>query len=252
MPFAFHSSSSSRRSWFSVGLGCVLVLWCLSTGTRPVCAGNLVANGSFDAPGFDHASQAGKYRYLNDAGDTSISSWTISRLQQVGERVYWYHASLYNTFSGEYALALTDAGRAQTQVAAQPGQVYELQFVSVYDLNNPLGNFALRVSLGDAQTTLLPADTTDTGISVGNQNWRRYRARLRPATGGRLTLAILNIPDGFATPDGGIAIDDVSLTNAVPEPDAVTLLALALATALLYRHTRRPESLRLVLPVKSR
>jgi len=203
--------------WWLLGVG----VW---VGSSTVEGGTLVSNGGFESPGFDFAGGGGPYRYLSDAGDPSIAGWTTTRSQSVGERVYWYHSTLYGTFAGDYGLALTDAGRAQTQVQVMAGRWYELRLHAVYDLNNPQGAFALRLTRGDDSTTLLPADASDTGVPEGNQTWRQYRALLRPSTSGLVALSIENVAEGFGTTDGGIAIDEVSLTAVVPEPAGLVLV----------------------------
>ena len=191
-------------------------------------AANLVSNGSFENPGFTHTGSTDNFRYLSDGGDTSITDWIITRLQTAGEKVYWFHSSRSPTFDGEYALALTDGGKASAFVTVQAGQSYELTFLSYRDLSPPVSNFALTVSVGTFSATLLPSDAIDTGISVGNQNWLRYQLVVNPSSSGTIPISILNIPDGITTFDGGVAIDAVSL-SPVPEPATWLLLIAGIA-----------------------
>jgi hypothetical protein len=185
----------------------------------PAAAANLVANGSFEVPGFQPGCSgsvgcASNFQYLSD-GDTRIAGWTITRTQAVGESPYWFHASRFVVFEGNFALALTDGSRASTNVAVEAAQLYHLSFVADRDLHPPVSNFALSVSLGTSETTVEPASATDTGVRVDDQqNWLRYDVFLRASGTGDLPLSIENLPDGITTFDGGVMIDAVELERA--------------------------------------
>lgn len=78
------------------------VLFCAAT----LAQANLVSSFSFEDPGFTHHDWNDNFRYLCDAGDTSITGWTVERLQTVAEPAHWYHSSRYPTCDGEYTLTL--------------------------------------------------------------------------------------------------------------------------------------------------
>ncbi|MCY3017205.1 MAG: hypothetical protein NT171_21250 [Planctomycetota bacterium] len=202
-------------------------------------ATGIVLNGSFESPGFFHSNNNNNYRYLSDTGDVSIAGWTIARTQVVGEKVYWYHSTRYPTFEGEYGLALTDGGRASAFVSLDAHQRYLLHFYSVRDMNPAVGDFGLRVSVGSASETLFPFNATDTGVPGGNgQNWLKYEFAFTSAIAGIRPIEFLNVPDGIASSDGGLALDAVSIM-AVPEPGGCVAVLIAGAIVSASRLSKR-------------
>jgi hypothetical protein len=92
------------------------------------------------------------------------------------------------------------------------GEQYRVSFVAFRDLSPPVSDFALTVSLGTSQTTVLPESATDTGVSVdGTQDWLRYDVVLHPSTTDTVSLAIDNLPDEITSADGGVEIDGVEV-----------------------------------------
>src|SRR5690349_19802517 len=73
-------------------------------------AANLVSNPSLETPGFRPGCSGtgctSNFQYLSD-GDTRIAGWTITRTETIGEAPYWFHASRFPVFEGDFALALT-------------------------------------------------------------------------------------------------------------------------------------------------
>ncbi len=208
--------ATTQTGRMMVGCGLSVVV---AFAAVPAAATNLVSNPSFETPGFTPGCSgkvgcASNFQYLSD-GDTRIAGWTITRTQAVGEAPYWFHASRYAVFEGNFALALTDGSRASTNVAVEAAQLYHLSFVADRDLNPPVSDFALSVSLGTSESTVVPASATDTGVRVDDhQNWLRYDVFLRASETGTLPLSIENVPDGITSPDGGISIDAVELERS--------------------------------------
>jgi Protein of unknown function (DUF642) len=197
--------------------GGLMAMAFLLAAASPVAA-NLISNGSFEMPGFEPGCSgrtcATNYQYLDD-GDTRIAGWTVTRTQSVGERPYWYHVLRYPVFAGSFAVVLTDGSRVSTSVTVEAGQRYRVTFVAFRDLNPPISNFALSVSLGASQVTVEPASATDTGVPVDDtQNWLRYEVVLQASTTNAVSLAIENLPDGITSADGGVGLDAVEVERA--------------------------------------
>ena len=181
--------------------GCAAV-FLISTGL--VSAGNLIQN-----PGFETGT---------------FSGWTVSGAGTLGSD---YGISTNIPHSGTYSAwfgtpsGITYISQTFTTV---PGEFYDVSFwvANQHQGPNPVNEFI--VMWGSAT----PLDL----VNSGNANWQ-HAGGMIAASGTTTTLEF-----GFMNVPGWFALDDVSVTQAVPEPGAILLAGGGLGCLLLLRIRR--------------
>ena len=213
-----------------VALGAVVTL--ALVGARPSQAqfGNLILNG-----GFESTAITGNFVTRN-AGNTSLTSWTIggNSIDQI--RGYWTP----NSGAQSIDLSGSNAGIISQTVflQANPNWTYALDF---WMAGNPQGGSttkSLGVFFNDGTNDVFSdvATFSTVGKSRTNMGWELRHFEFTPATSGFYTLRFASNNAG----NFGPAMDDVTLQVIIPEPGSIGLMAAGLLPmGLLLRRRRK-------------
>jgi hypothetical protein len=216
-----------KTNQFSFGAAITFTTFLLTLALSPAHAA-LVANGSFESPGF---ASPPNYRYLAN-GSTAITGWTVSD-DGIGEQPYWYDSSRYSVSDGNYAVALNQGSGLHSAVSLAAGTLYHVQLDFQNTISDGAGHFTpnpLQIIIGSISTTINPN---------ADLNWYTHGFDFTASTTD--ASAILEILNNSPVGDfRGYNVDAVSLT-IVPEPSTYLagVLLLLLLGAGAARRLRR-------------
>lgn len=183
--------------------------------TAPARA-ELIVNGGFEAPDIGTAP----FTAPIGVGSTLIPGWSV-----VLGNVEVVSNAFSAAFEGDQWLDLIGVapGAAQQTFATTPGETYLLSFAYA---NNPNASFAsARVDvLGDAAAPpVLTANVTATGSTFAQM---QYTVLSQPFVANSATTTLRFTSTGSSEPFSGLALDAVSVQQAIPEPSAFVLFGL--------------------------
>ncbi len=214
-----------RNNFVRVGLQTWLVFLAVAGGAAvpPAMAQNtnLLANGSFEQPGFQFVPQ--NFRYLTGGDATLLSGWRLVH-DALGEPSYAYHSSRYLTFDEGFAVALNDGdvleqGPITIPASIPPGSLARISFYTSAPLTS------LRADLGTVSRTFnLATDGSPTTIPApGGGTWAQYTVEfnLPNPVPGDFTLRLTNLQASatFDTiPLDGVALESCLFVRTQPTP----------------------------------
>ncbi len=200
---------------------------------------NLVTNGSFE----EGASFNGGFLEV-PAGGSSITSWTV------GGGGVDYIGSYWDAQDQDRSIDLNRLtfGSLFQDIATTAGTKYEISFwmSGNPDINAPsVPTYALRATLidvvngGSTILTTQDASYTNGSHSHGNMMWTKFTFDFTATS----ALTRLNF-EGIAPPGAyGAALDNVSMTEVVPEPFTMMLMGGAAVGAFAKVRRRRSAKL---------
>jgi hypothetical protein len=207
--------------WFLVALPVAMApFFCVNV----YAAGNLLINGGFEDP--PNAPPGGFVTYF---GGESIPGWLVG-----GESIDVHNTEHTQAHSGNQSLDLSGVnlpGSIQQEVGVTMGKKYLLDVWYCAHVYHPYdGNAFAEIRWSDSLV-----DTLSLPPSVDNQsmNWTNAQYLLT-ASSALESLAFISL-----SPNGGIIVDDLSLT-LVPEPSTcvLPLLTALFASGLSVRNWR--------------
>jgi hypothetical protein len=189
---------------------------------------NLLSNGSFEAPVIPAASFV-EYGAAPGVPPPAAFVWTIpvNNVDVVSNGVFGWTGTAFDGNQWVDLVGNGSTGAISQTFATSPGQIYDLSFAYA---NNPFfGTSQLdtaEITVKDGALTLLDQIVTHITATTSNFDWTLFDMKFL-ATGTSANLTFNEIIGGH---NGGIFLDDVSVTavTAVPEPASLTLLGTAL------------------------
>jgi choice-of-anchor C domain-containing protein len=208
-------------------LSCALVLLSAS----PAFA-DFIVNGSFENP----QPSNGYLTYY--AGSTDIPGWLVTAGSVDVVSVLSWPGPPRTAFDGTQWLDLdgTSAGGIAQSFATTAGQQYNLSFAYA---NNPLGGPAVAsatVSLSDSAGVLFGSSLTHGSTTQSNPNWTVFQTSF-VARESSTTIEFTSTDPSTST--GGIALDEVSVTAAAPEPSTFVMALAGIGVISLVRRRNR-------------
>lgn len=216
----------------------------LAAATPVAATTNLIANGGFEAG----AVPADGQPLLIGSSRGTLSGWDVlgpatSAVALLNTNYTEIGTSRFNAFDGDTALDITGGGNTgpdsgvRQRVNTVDGQIYTLSFWLGNADGSHNGNYngpsQLRVAVGDGPMQLF----TNADETLNSVNWRRVTLNFTAV--GRFTdITFLNAtPTTGAGRDAYAGLDNVSLSEAVPEPATWTMMiaGFGMAGALLRR-----------------
>ena len=190
----------------------------LAGATAGSAATNLITNGSFEL-----GTDPGSFSSLQ-AGNTAITGWTVggAGVDYIGS--YWQAADGVRSvdLSGSTSLNDSFAGSVSQTIATVLGQTYTVGFSLA---GNPDGSPLTKVVLtsatnGGIDQLYASTFTVTPGVNTRtNMGWQPYSFKFT-ATGAATTINFQSAVNSAY----GAALDNVSVTTAVPEPMVWSML----------------------------
>ena len=205
-----------------------LVVAGLALARMSAASANQIVNGGFEEPTFP--TQVTTY----EAGDTSITGWTV----RSGD-VDLVRASLWPAFEGDHSLDMDGLtpGSIEQVFPTTIGQQYSLTF---HYGNNPRdgstfpATATVEILSNPTATALLSANLTHGNSTTPDMNYSPFSNGFT-AISTTTTLRFTSNDPGGST--GGIVLDAVAV-DSVPEPSSLGLLTCG-AVGLTIRRRRR-------------
>lgn len=182
----------------------------------------LITNGSFES-----GSTLPRLNYFRTIGtnSTTISGWTVT-----AGNIDWIGTGLWEASDGNYSLDMTGTsmGTISQSFATQTGQQYNVFF----DLaGNPGANGIVSLGVGIENGPWQSFSFDTSSQTVSDMGWVTHSWTFT-AQAETTTLSFWNISGAT---NAGAALDNVSVTAAVPIPGAFFLLAAGLAGFVWFR-----------------
>jgi Protein of unknown function (DUF642)/PEP-CTERM motif len=227
-------------------LAVLAVLSYLFIASRPVRAGNLIVNGSFESPS---ATSSGKIIEVFSGSEPAGFTWHVtSGTVEITQQGYVDPAGQVfagPAFQGSQWLDLDgiSPGAIAQAFATTPGTLYALSFAYANNpfRNNPSdsGDPSATVRLTDTATndnlaSLSISHDTSTG---NNYDWTLSGPLQFVATGTSTTLSFVS--NDAPESDEGVFLDGISVDAAVPEPSSFVLLGVAAVCTISFALGRR-------------
>jgi hypothetical protein len=182
---------------------------------------NLLANGSFEQPGFQFVPQ--NYRYLVGGDASLLSGWRLVH-DTLGEPSYAYHSTRYPTFDEGFAVALNDGDILEQGPITIPASI-PLGSLARIRFHTSAPQTSLRVDLGSFSRTfdLATEGALTTRPAPGGGVWAVYAVEfnLPNPVPGDLTLRLTNLQSNstFDTvPLDGVALESCLFVRTQPTP----------------------------------
>ena len=207
-----------NRKWIGIALAGASVLG-LSGFAGAV---QLVTNGGFETVATGGANSSGTGYWVFNAGNTSITSWTI------GPVSVDIVNSTYPVYAGTYALDLVGSpgpGEISQTLATSTGLTHTVNFKARY--TGAAINRTINVTLGASTQTV-------TLLAGSSSSWEDVTVSFASVVGSSNTFKLASDP--LNTANGNTFIDDVTVTP-VPEPFTMALAGCALAAAVRRRRS---------------
>ncbi|MBN2011650.1 choice-of-anchor C family protein [candidate division KSB1 bacterium] len=215
-------------------LGLIVAIFCIGAFVTNVFATNLILNGSFEqsiyseTPGYSF-----KTLTAGTGNATAINNWTVNS----GSIDYIYN--YWQASDGKYSLDMSGAVAGGIQLSQSINTVLGKQYLVSFDMAGNPDNKAtgviktLEVAVAGISNTFT-FDVTSTDKS--NMGWQT-NSFIFTASG---TSTILNFKSLTNTPYGP-ALDNVSVTQVVPEPGTCLLLGVGLVGIGAIQIKRRKQ-----------